>query len=252
VNWGYLGQVGWLARHADIGQRLALQGVLPFTPQQALRLLDRFLREDTTSASVLRMDWRRWSKLIGAERVPPRFSEVLVAGGDEDLGELSGAAIRALLQTGTRAQRVELLQNLLVTRAAKVLGASATEIDLERPLNNLGLDSLMAVELRNWIQTELRVNLNTVILMRGPSITQLVEALVDQIERDAKEPEEAPAETAPAGDAAVASQSRLTDADWAAGDDGDLDLLEDVLDEMPAEQLEALLGQAGASEGENH
>ena len=44
----------------------------------------------------------------------------------------------------------------------------------------------------------------------------------------------------------------LTDADWAAGEDGDLDLLEDVLDEMPAEQLEALLGQAGASEGENH
>jgi acyl transferase domain-containing protein/NADPH:quinone reductase-like Zn-dependent oxidoreductase/acyl carrier protein len=248
VNWGYLGEVGWLARHGEIGQRLALQGVLPFTPQQALRLLERFLREDAMNVGVLRMDWRRWSKLVGADRVPPRFSEVLEVGGDDEVGELSGAAVRAMLQSGSRAQRIELLRTLLVARAAKVLGATAADIDLERPLNNLGLDSLMAVELRNWIQTELRINLNTVELMRGPSITQLVEALVDQFERDARQGSEEPVPSA-AGETAFPAPSLPGDDREAAAREGDdLKLLEEVLEEMPQEQLEALLGQAGRAD----
>jgi NAD(P)-dependent dehydrogenase (short-subunit alcohol dehydrogenase family)/acyl carrier protein len=246
VNWGYLGQVGWLARHAEIGQRLGAQGVLPFTPPQALRLLERFLRDESINVSVLRMDWRRWSKFCGSARIPPRFAELLEAGGDDDLGDLSGAAVRALLANGTRAQRVDVLRTLLVTRAAKVLGAAAAEIDVDRPLSNLGLDSLMAVELRNWIQSELRVNLNTVELMRGPSITQLVEVLVDQIEREATQgagmPEAAPP-TSVSPVAPVAEQAGV-------GVNRDQDLLEEVLEEMPPDQLEALLGQVDVAEQE--
>jgi acyl carrier protein len=142
------------------------------------------------------------------------------------------------------------LRTLLVTRAAKVLGASAADIDLERPLNSLGLDSLMAVELRNWIQTELRINLNTVELMRGPSVTQLVEALVDQIDRDARQPSEESAPTA--GEAASPGPGLAgDDRGESARQEDELKLLEEVLEEMPAEQLEALLGQAGSVEDEN-
>jgi acyl carrier protein len=153
-----------------------------------------------------------------------------------------------MLANGTRVQRVEVLRTLLVTRAAKVLGAAAAEVDVERPLSNLGLDSLMAVELRNWIQSELRVNLNTVELMRGPSITQLVEALVDQIEREASQgvgAAEAPAAPAPLNGEAQAAEQPGVEAE------GDRALLSAVLDEMPPDQLEALLGQAGGTEQES-
>ena len=41
-------------------------------------------------------------------------------------------------------------------KVARVLGASAAKVEIDTPLTELGLDSLMAVELRNWIEGELR------------------------------------------------------------------------------------------------
>ena len=44
VNWGYLGEVGYLARRSELGERLERQGVLSFTVRQALALLEKAMR----------------------------------------------------------------------------------------------------------------------------------------------------------------------------------------------------------------
>jgi len=63
-----------------------------------------------------------------------------------------------------------------------VLGAAPAKLDVEKSLTQLGLDSLMAVELRNWIEGELRLSLPTVELMSGPTVVRLAELLLAQIE----------------------------------------------------------------------
>ena len=60
---------------------------------------------------------------------------------------------------------VELLQQ----QVAKVLGTKPEKLELDKPLTELGLDSLMGVELRNWIEGELRLSLATV----GPTLPAL-------------------------------------------------------------------------------
>ena len=49
------------------------------------------------------------------------------------------------------AARHRLLRSYLSEQVARVLGLSASRLDVEQPLSNLGLDSLMAVELKNRI-----------------------------------------------------------------------------------------------------
>ena len=44
INWGYLGEVGYLARRAELGERLERQGVLSFTVRQALVLLEKAMQ----------------------------------------------------------------------------------------------------------------------------------------------------------------------------------------------------------------
>jgi aryl carrier-like protein len=54
-------------------------------------------------------------------------------------------------------------------------------MDPDTPLNELGLDSLMTVELKNRIEQEAGVSLPTMELMRGPSLSKLAQLVLEQI-----------------------------------------------------------------------
>jgi acyl carrier protein len=61
-----------------------------------------------------------------------------------------------------------------------VLGTGPDQLDGDRPLLQLGIDSLMAIELRNWIEGELEINLPIVELMRSPSMSHLAGLLAEE------------------------------------------------------------------------
>jgi NADPH:quinone reductase-like Zn-dependent oxidoreductase/aryl carrier-like protein len=180
VSWGYVGEVGWVARHGETGDRLEAQGVHPFSPAQALQLLGRFMQDGTTHVGVMNMDWRQWGET--ALNISPRFADLASESGDGgDRQQASGSATRKALLAAGAGERVTMMQDLLREQVARVLGAAPDKLDVERPLTDLGLDSLMAVELRNWVEGDLRLSLPTVELMRGHSVARLAEILVEQL-----------------------------------------------------------------------
>jgi aryl carrier-like protein len=71
---------------------------------------------------------------------------------------------------------------MLRAKVARVLATAPERLDLDRPLLQLGVDSLMAVELRNWIEGDLHINLPVVELMRSPSLARLAELLADRFQ----------------------------------------------------------------------
>ena len=71
---------------------------------------------------------------------------------------------------------------------ARVLGLSASRLDVQQPLSNLGLDSLMAVELKNRIAADLGVNVPMVKFLQGLSVAQAATQLLDQLTAEADNP----------------------------------------------------------------
>ncbi len=235
VNWGYLGDVGYLAERPQLGERLERQGVQSFTVRQALTLLERAMRRQAVQISVMRVDWSRWRGLGVTGRVSPRFAHLLRQNeGAAGLEASDGLPSLDAVRTAPPSARRGLLEALLRDKVARVLGMSADRLDIDKPLLNLGIDSLMAVELRNWIEQELRVNLPIMELMRSPSLSRLIDLLLEQLaEADG---------TKGTTTGALAEPATVEHANGAASPTGESpeELLEKIED-LPGEQVDALL-----------
>jgi NADPH:quinone reductase-like Zn-dependent oxidoreductase/aryl carrier-like protein len=224
VNWGYLGEVGYLAQRPELGERLERQGVQSFTVQQALTLLERAMRRQAIQISVIRMDWARSRGLGVTGRVSPRFAHLQRQAQATMPSTPQGLPTFDAMRSGAPEERRGLLDALVRGKVARVLGTSADQLDVEKPLLNLGIDSLMAVELRNWVEQELRVSLPIMELMRSPSLAHLTDVLLEQL-------------AAPEGTAIT--EGRKGHATPSAGAKPE-ELLAHI-EELPGEEVDALL-----------
>jgi NADPH:quinone reductase-like Zn-dependent oxidoreductase/SAM-dependent methyltransferase/NAD(P)-dependent dehydrogenase (short-subunit alcohol dehydrogenase family)/acyl carrier protein len=184
VDWGYLGEAGWVARQPAVQARLETQGIRSFSPIEALTVLERLLRRESVAAGVIRIAWPQWAKSIGAASIPPRFASLT---REEALHEAN------TLNTGLRLDRKTLLATPPEGRRAKieeyvreqvgqVLGLSPAKVDIQQPVGQLGLDSLMAVELRNRVEKDLSITLPAVTLLEQPSVASLAAELQARLE----------------------------------------------------------------------
>ena len=70
-------------------------------------------------------------------------------------------------------QRLQATGTYLGEQIAKVIGLSASKIDAHQQLNRLGIDSLMSVELKNRIASDLQVVVPVALFLQGMTLEQL-------------------------------------------------------------------------------
>ena len=173
INWGAWSGLGF----ADTpgGQRLAarleLLGIKSMAPAPALEVLGRLLRQDSTQIAVVPIDWHRYRQFYPAGTESPVLSELAAEADNSPQAARLGEKRSALL-AAEPAERCRLLESYLTELVNRVLGLSASSLDIHQPLSNLGLDSLMAVEMKNRIAVDLGVNVPMVTFLSGPSVEQ--------------------------------------------------------------------------------
>ncbi|WP_158222601.1 type I polyketide synthase [Rhodopirellula sp. MGV] len=175
INWGHVGEVGYLAARNELSQRLERQGVLTFSADEAMRCLGHILAQDLTDQSVLRMDWSKWRGLGLTGDVSPRFAHLLQGRSDHSIHTTRLATAEEIRDTDA-GERRNLIAAIIGQKAATLLGIDADELPWDRPLLSLGLDSLMAVEMRNWIESRLQIEMPIADLMRAEGLNELTNA----------------------------------------------------------------------------
>jgi acyl carrier protein len=134
---------------------------------------------------VLRTDWRHLSKLADTGRLAPLFSELLAdvrraapAAARHTAGAAMEVRLRDRLLAAMPNRRKALLRDFVRAQTIKVLGLEHTdELDINEPLRQLGLDSLMAVELRNLLGKAVERSLPATLTFDHPTVAALVEHL---------------------------------------------------------------------------
>ncbi len=84
-------------------------------------------------------------------------------------------------------ERFDVIRNYLAQVLAKVIKIPASQINHEQPLTQFGIDSLMAIELKNTVESQLQISVPIATLLKGPSINDLTNLALDQIESSGSE-----------------------------------------------------------------
>jgi acyl carrier protein len=230
INWGAWGDIGMATRFIASG-RQALEGLRGFSTTEALEILGNLMRQDRAQVGVMRIDWDMWRSLYPSFTRSPMLSCITDALASPDFMQAKTSAIRDLISGSQPHDRKTILEDYLRDLVAKSLRMSAAKISTQQPLNNLGIDSLTAIEVKRRVESDLGVIVPVVSLLQGPSIAQLAQQLLDEMKT------------------AVGVESELKPGD----DDG----RKAVIDQLSEQQVDALLremlirGKKDQSEGVN-
>jgi aryl carrier-like protein len=161
--------------------RWARLGVGSLDPGAALEALERALVGAAPHVAVLAADPARLAAEAGPA-VRALLGAPAAAARPAPAAEATDAlaALRAATSAGP-GERLALLRPYVHEQAARVLGFSSTALDVATPLSALGLDSLMAVQLKNRLLADLAVELPMAELLAGPTVAELSEGLAARL-----------------------------------------------------------------------
>ncbi|MEM1168616.1 MAG: type I polyketide synthase [Cyanobacteria bacterium P01_H01_bin.35] len=184
INWGPWGKVGMAANLNGNGQnRLEAIGLRAIEPEHGMQALGELLLGKSSQVGVFPLNWPNYTK-----QLPNGFNKSFLENFTSSVGAIreqvatvKGESFLEKIKSTSVEEQNQLLLSFLENKIAHLLGIKDGQIDNEKPLTMMGLDSLMAVELRNLIQRELEVDIPVPTLIEGISITQIAELVTQSL-----------------------------------------------------------------------
>jgi phthiocerol/phenolphthiocerol synthesis type-I polyketide synthase C len=176
INWGPWAEIGMAAADHLAGSA-TFKAMGKIAPDKGVEILGQLLLEKDAQVAVLPINWKQWRRLFPvADRLP--LLALLAREEASDAPARKGALSAGAVLAAPQGERLHLLE----VYVAGVLGFSADKLDMQQRLDQLGIDSLMAIELKNRVEVDLGVALTMATFLQVPSVTELATAILSQLE----------------------------------------------------------------------
>lgn len=168
IGWGPLDDVGYLARNNET--RDALSRRLSANSLKAKEALDALPGLWTCGEAVVAFASVRWesAQQLLSTLSSPTFADLIGNGGDASTGDL-----QEKLKTASIADRKDIILSVLMEELVRILATTSSNLDPHRPVAELGMDSLIAVELRLALERRLGINLPMLSLTQQTSLAMI-------------------------------------------------------------------------------
>ncbi|WP_131763852.1 type I polyketide synthase, partial [Actinomadura fibrosa] len=177
VAWGPWSEAGIAADQTSLAF-FSRFGLSPLPPSLATKVLHHAVSTGTTTLTVADIDWTLFTPTFTAARPAPLLDDLpenqrpAAAGGPET--SAAATPLGQQLREATPSQQHQTLLTHVRTEAAATLGHSGTDaIPANKPFQELGFDSLTAVQLRNRLNQTTGLDLPTTMVFDHPTPREL-------------------------------------------------------------------------------
>ena len=181
VRWGAIDDVGFLARNEKIKDVLQNRmGGSALNSAVALDVLESMLVANRSNLGVMELDWQALSRFLPSAGTP-KFSELARQVGENEGDNDTADDFQRLLSELSDADLLATLIEMLKSEVGEILRVSPDKIDPTRSIYDMGLDSLMGVELVVALESRFGARLPVMALSQSPTIVKLAERIILQL-----------------------------------------------------------------------
>src|SRR4029434_7064118 len=188
---------------------LARQGTTELSPGEVMSLMESSLTAGSTQVMAIRVDWAKWRQFFRGMQENPLLERIFASvEGQESGGGKSDS--RQEIESGAPEELEGVISLAVRDAVGSVLRVKPETLREDQPLTDLGLDSLMGVEIENSIEAAIGVALPPTSLMRARTIGQIVTLIAEHMGAKTSGGQSAPvAAPAPAVQPATAAERRF-------------------------------------------
>ncbi|WP_373976088.1 SDR family NAD(P)-dependent oxidoreductase [Chitinibacter sp. SCUT-21] len=181
VRWGAIDDVGFLARNEKIKDALqSRMGGQALNSASALAELEKMILTGASDLGVLELDWKALERFLPSA-ASPKFKRVARQAGESAQSDDAGETIAQLIATLSDDELHTTFVDMLKTEVGGILRIAPEKIDANGSLYDMGLDSLMGVELVVALEERFGTRLPIMALSQNPTLTKLAEKLIQQL-----------------------------------------------------------------------
>ncbi len=173
INWGAISDVGIVARDEKLEQFLRYVGLRGMESSEALSLLRTCLARDLVQfgATIIK-SWSDWGRFEIRAGQSPRYQKLIASDASGQDTEARAALIAELAALDLDEQ-LEVLVVLITDVLSAILKIDASLIPRSKPINELGVDSLMATEIQMALEAKLGLKVAVLEILGDSTIQSL-------------------------------------------------------------------------------
>jgi NAD(P)-dependent dehydrogenase (short-subunit alcohol dehydrogenase family)/aryl carrier-like protein len=172
--------IGWgpwsigMVEQLKLEQFYTRRGIDLITPEMGMQILTRVTGQDPAHLVAISANWATARDAAPQGSLPPMFLLLGEGEAQTEVASVDGdSALLNLLAETEAAKRLPLLESRLSEMIAHVLQLESEQLETQGALTSLGMDSMMAIEVKNRIASSVKVDVSVLELLQGITITQL-------------------------------------------------------------------------------
>ncbi|KAH7397176.1 hypothetical protein BKA66DRAFT_566312 [Pyrenochaeta sp. MPI-SDFR-AT-0127] len=198
IDLGIVGDVGYVVEKKESGKKVKVQDFKHIKENELLALIELGIREPRLGHIVTGLDsdldiaamekdgnapfFARDPVLSHLDYLRPHLKAEVTTQTSSDGATTASLSLSAQLASAPSADLAkDYIQTALVKKLSRSLMMDPSELDASRPMSAYGTDSLVAVEMKNWIQRETKVTVSVFEILQTSSIASLVEGIAERV-----------------------------------------------------------------------